>query len=338
MGGSPSPPSIPSYTQVGAQQQQLNQQSQQGSMVNQANPFGSLTYAQTGTGQNGVPLYSATESYSPQIQALFNQGTGTAGALGATSPYFANAAMGAIPMAGYNFGQATGTGGASNAMIGTGLGEIASGNYGAGNNVQGQTQALTNQMMGGYLSSMDPFFQMQNEQQRTQLLNAGLSPTASGGNPATGTDNAYDNAMRQLQFTQGQNVAGAAAQFEPQAYAQAVSQYQLPATVGESLLQSGAGLGQLGQGYSSAGYGAYGAGATGMGTALQGLQGLESMTPGLSSTLTSTPSLAPADLTSAYNTQVQAQMQQYQAQLAQQNAMFGALGQMGGMGMLGLML
>src|SRR5258706_5226895 len=46
--------------------------SQAGSMVNQSNPFGSLSYTQTGTGPNGVPIYSANTSFNPQIQSILN--------------------------------------------------------------------------------------------------------------------------------------------------------------------------------------------------------------------------------------------------------------------------
>lgn len=52
--------------------------SQAGSLVNQYNPFGSITYQQTGTGPNGVPIYSATTKLNPEQQAILDalQGQG----------------------------------------------------------------------------------------------------------------------------------------------------------------------------------------------------------------------------------------------------------------------
>lgn len=67
--------------QVAATQANYNttagEQSQAGSMVNQNNPYGSLSYSQTGTGPNGVPIYTATSQLSPQQQQLLNTLQGT---------------------------------------------------------------------------------------------------------------------------------------------------------------------------------------------------------------------------------------------------------------------
>lgn len=41
--------------------------------VNQVTPYGNLTYEQTGTGQNGVPIYTATQTLSPEQQAILDQ-------------------------------------------------------------------------------------------------------------------------------------------------------------------------------------------------------------------------------------------------------------------------
>lgn len=81
MGNAPDPPKVADPNVVAANQQELNTksgiQSQQGSMVNQSNPYGSLTYTQTGTSPDGTPLYTATTKLSDANQQLLNilQGT-----------------------------------------------------------------------------------------------------------------------------------------------------------------------------------------------------------------------------------------------------------------------
>lgn len=81
MGNAPDVPKVADPNQVASQQQQLNttsgQQSQVGSMVNQANPYGSLSYNQTGTSADGTPLYTATTKLSDANQQLLDilQGT-----------------------------------------------------------------------------------------------------------------------------------------------------------------------------------------------------------------------------------------------------------------------
>ena len=326
MGGSPSVPAMPDPFSVAQQQQQYNTQSglqsQAGSMVNQANPYGSLQYSVTGTDAYGNPQYSANMAYNQPTQQLFNQAQQAAGSSGSMIPTFNSAATGTLGQSGQNFGQAANAANNSNALINTGLGEIASGNYGNGNNIAGQTGALTNQMMGLELNSLSPFMNMQTTHLDTSLQNKGIMPGTT----------AYDRAMLQNQYGQGLTMSNAAAQFEPQAYNQAVSQYTLPATIGEGLVSSGLGTGQLGQGYSQTGYGANSSAAGLYGAGLSGLAGMESMTPGMSQTLTQTPGLniQPSNLNAAVSTYDQNSMQAYQAQTAQQNAMYSALGGIGG--------
>ena len=328
MGDSPQTPNIPSVADTSALAQQYNTQagtqSQQGTMVNQSTPYGSLTYTKDPNAPGG---YSASMAYSPQIQALFNQGTQGAGAMGAAVPGFTNAAQGTLGYAPSQYAQAAGVGGASNAMLGTGMGEIASGNYGSGNDINGQTSRLTNQLMGSELQSLQPTFNMQSNWQNADLQNRGIMP---------GTE-AYNNQMYQTQRAQNSTMSDFLAKTQPQAYNEAVTGYSLPATIGESLINSGNAMGQLGQGYSNTGYGAN-TSATGlMGGASMGLQGNQAYTPGMNSTLAQTPSLniQPANVvgaTSAYDT---AAMQQYQAQMAQQNSIWQALGGVAGAGLGG---
>lgn len=323
MGSSPSVPNIPSVADTSSLAQQYNTQagtqSQKGTMVNQSNPYGSLNYTADPNAPGG---YSANMSYSPQIQALFNQGTQGAGAMGAAVSGFTNAAQGTLGYAPSQYAQAAGVGGASNAMLGTGMGEIASGNYGSGNDINGQTSRLTNQLMGGELQSLQPTFDMQKNWSNADLQNRGIMP---------GTE-AYNNQMYQTQRAQNSTMSDFLAKTQPQAYNEAVTGYSLPATIGESLINSGNAMGSLGQGYSNTGYGAN-TSATGlMGGAATGLQGNQAYTPGMNSTLAQTPSLSikPADVTGATQSYDQAAMQQYSAALQQQNAMYSALGGLGG--------
>ena len=323
MGSSPSVPNIPSVADTSSLAQQYNTQagtqSQQGTMVNQSNPYGSLNYTADSSSPSG---YSANTSYSPQIQALFNQGVQGASAMGAASPTFSNAATSTLNYAPSQYAQASGTAGASNAMLGAGMGEIASGNYGSGNNINGQTSALTNQLMDSELQSLQPTFKMQSDWQNADLQNRGVMPGSE----------AYNNARYQTNLAQGNTMSDFLAKTQPQAYNEAVTGYSLPATIGESLINSGNSTGQLSQGYSNTGYGAN-TSATGlMGGAATGLQGNQTYTPSMSSTLTQTPSLniQPANVNAATSTYDTAAMQQYQAQQSSQNAIYSALGSLGG--------
>jgi hypothetical protein len=77
----PAAPAAPDPGKVAKQQAQANssaaQTQQQLNMVNQVNPYGSLTYSQTGTtmGPDGKPLpqYTATTTLSPEEQRNQNQ-------------------------------------------------------------------------------------------------------------------------------------------------------------------------------------------------------------------------------------------------------------------------
>lgn len=83
-----SPPSPPDPYQEAAAQTQTNEASAQYQAninnVNQTNPYGTLSYNQTGTAADGAPQYTATTQLNPAEQNLFNtavntqQGIGTA--------------------------------------------------------------------------------------------------------------------------------------------------------------------------------------------------------------------------------------------------------------------
>lgn len=192
---SPDVPSVPNPTTTANQQQQLNTQTleelQGVNQVNQQTPTGSLTYAQTGVGANGVPTYTATQTLSPAEQALLTTMQGTQQTAGSQAGNL---------LANANYG-AAGTDPSKT------IGDATSGN----------TQALLQQETS-YLS---PQFTQQTNQLDTQLRSQGIFP----GSPA------YTQQMQNLQLNQNQAITGFLATAEPQAYSQAVSSYELPLTM-----------------------------------------------------------------------------------------------------------
>lgn len=197
MGSQPSPPSVGTVNAEGTAlantQQGFNTGAQAGSQYNQTDPYGSLSYSQTGVGPNGVPTYSASTQYSPQQQQLLNQLTGTQTEAGS---------------------EAANT--------------LGFGNYGTispAQQIGNMTSGTTGQILGQETNYLDPFFQTQQSQLDTQLQNEGLQQ----GNPA------YDNAVRSLDTNQGLTVSNFLASAEPQAFSQATSLYNEPASVAENL-------------------------------------------------------------------------------------------------------
>lgn len=152
MGSSPDPPKVADPNVTAQQQQTLNtqagEQSQEGSMVNQYNPYGSLAYTQTGTSANGTPMYSATTSLSPQQQNLLNLYTGGQSQAG-------TAANGLLQNANYG---------------GTNYNDYI------GNATSGLTGAAVQQQT----AYLQPYFQTQSDQLDTKLKNQGLNPGQPG--------------------------------------------------------------------------------------------------------------------------------------------------------------
>jgi len=95
--------------------------------------------------------------------------------------------------------------------------------------VTGATNSLDSGMLGAYVSSMDPFFTQQNEQQDAKLAAMGLNPDSQ----------AAELARMNTQRTQDAAVTGAAAQFLPQAQQMAISAYNLPLQTSEALKAEG---------------------------------------------------------------------------------------------------
>ena len=79
----PPDPNATAATQAAYNEQAAQKQAEM-NMVNQVTPYGSLTYNQTGTASDGTPMFTGTQSYTPQMQGLLNtmlntqQGIGTA--------------------------------------------------------------------------------------------------------------------------------------------------------------------------------------------------------------------------------------------------------------------
>lgn len=129
---------------------------------------------------------------------------------------------------------------------------------------------------------LNPQFTTQTDQLDAHLRSQGIFPDSP----------AYQQQMRDLQLNQNQAVSGFLATAEPAAYQQAVSSYQMPGQMAESL----------------------------MGV---------SQPAGLGLTTTPQASGSPADLVGATSSANTANMAAYNAQLAQQNAMMSGLFQLG---------
>lgn len=150
MGSAPSAPAVTDPNTTAADQQNLNttagETSQQGSMVNQNNPYGSLSYSQTGTSADGTPIYTSTENLSAAQQGLLNTQQETQ--------------------------QTAGTQ-ASNLLTGA--------NYGAESPTQAignATSGLTGQAVQQEENFLQPFFAPQVSQLQTQLENEGTMPNS----------------------------------------------------------------------------------------------------------------------------------------------------------------
>lgn len=149
------PPPVPDPTKgavegakVAIAQQDMNKDagvfSQAGSMVNQANPFGSLNYTQSGTGANGAPLYTATTTMTPENQALFNTLMGTKSLAGEA---------GGKLLGGANYG-----------------------NMSPDDAIGDMTKGRTKDLLKTQTDYYQPFFTTQRDQLDTKLRNQGLAP------------------------------------------------------------------------------------------------------------------------------------------------------------------
>ena len=101
--GSPQQVATPNYTQAATQTAQGNLQNAQlatqANRVNQSTPYGSLNYSSS-TDQYGNPVWSATQSLSPQLQSLVNTNLGNV-----NNQYATNFTGGNLPSYGIDPGQ-----------------------------------------------------------------------------------------------------------------------------------------------------------------------------------------------------------------------------------------
>jgi hypothetical protein len=119
------------------------------------------------------------------------------------------------------------------AQAGQGASNVLQGAYQGAPDLVGTSNSLTNQMMSGEMGYLSPFFSQQSDNLDNQLRNQGLMP----GTPA------YDNAMNTMRQSQGQTVSGAIAQFQPQAFQEATTAYQMPAQMAAQLSALGGPMG-----------------------------------------------------------------------------------------------
>ena len=148
MGDTPSPPPTPDPSAVADKQAAYNMQagtaSQLGSMVNQVTPYGNLNFSQTGTGPNGVPIYTASTTLTPGQQSIVDALTGARGSA-------ASQAKSVISNANY-------------------------GNQNPADAVGGMTSGITKDILGKETEYLNPFFTQQSDRLDAQLRNQGLSP------------------------------------------------------------------------------------------------------------------------------------------------------------------
>lgn len=164
MGKSSAPSAPDPYSTAAAQAQYGEQAAGYNASLNQVNqvgPTGSTSYAQTGTGVNGAPTFTATTQLSQPEQALLQNSQ--------------------------NIGiQSQGLAGAQGENVGSTLQ-----NYQLP--TQSQNQAFGQQAQqaayGAATASMDPYWNQQQESTDASLRNSGATP----GTPA------YDNAMQAFQ-------------------------------------------------------------------------------------------------------------------------------------------
>lgn len=162
----PTPPDP--YTTANAQEG-LNKQTAiyQAEMnnVNQTTPYGSLTYAQSGTNPDGTPIYTSTQSLNPAEQQLFNTDVGTQNTMATDASKLAGNLGNSLTSA-PNLGNA----------------------------------ALTDQMMKWQQQYMQPIFNQQQSNLNSQLAAQGITQGSDAYDnaqnlQARNVDNAYEGAM-----------------------------------------------------------------------------------------------------------------------------------------------
>lgn len=168
MVSTPSPPPPPDPVATAKAQEATNVRSatnqQELNMVNQLTPQGNLTYEQIGKWDDGTPKFSATTALSPQEQKIYDTGAQTRGVVGDI-------------------------GLAQSKKIGDLLGSPVNLNNDA-------TEA---RLMELGSRRLNPVFERQREQQRTELINRGIMPGSEAYATETGLQGQKENdAITQL--------------------------------------------------------------------------------------------------------------------------------------------
>lgn len=174
------------------------------------------------------------------------------------------------------------------------------GQYAGDPNLVGQAGSLTDTALNSMIPAWERFDAPARDQLRTQLINQGLVE----GSPAY--QQQFDKLIQQQDLNRGQFLAS----FQPQAFQEAETQYQLPLQNAISMLSQSQPASLKGTLLSTPT-------ATEQGATVQA------------------PTVNPVDYTSLAKTQFDAQTQAWQAKIAQQNALMGTVtGAIGGiMGM-----
>jgi len=175
---------------------------------------------------------------------------------------------------------------------------LTNANYGStdpATTVGNSTSGLTKDLLNTETSYLQPFFTGETNELDTKLRNQGLNPSPSATSDPS-TWGPYEKAMNQLEQSHGQTVTGYLAQAEPQAYQQSLSNYLLPLTTASTAI------------------------------------GLEQPVGGsVTSNLAPTNALniQPANYTGAVAQEENINEQNYQQQMAQQNALMNGLFKLG---------
>lgn len=225
MGSAPTPPDPPNPYKTAAAQSGMNTDTAIAQMManhtGQITPWGSLTYDKTGSdsfvNSQGktvtMPTYTATQTLTPQQQAILSQEMGAQLGMATVGNQEINR-IGGILGQGVSFAGAPNvpqidwsapTGGPISGTFGSG-GSIANG-FSGGGPIQGQvgmkdaTQAR-NDVTSALLARMQPQVQQQTKSMQASLAAQGIAPGSE----------AYNNAMRQLGTQQNDLTLGAYSQ------------------------------------------------------------------------------------------------------------------------------
>lgn len=280
---SPSAPQTPNAQQIGGQQAQQNLDTGIANAwlgnTNQITPYGNLTYNQTGTtnvGGRDVPQFTATQTLSPEQQAIYNKTTGLQ--------------SGALDTAKNVLGQV-------NTAVNTPL------NFDNAPKLPTDQTALRNQAYGALTARSNVDLDRSEGAQKAQLANQGIAAGSEAYNRALDPINrARVDASNQATINAG-TIAGQDLSQAQTLRNQSINETQTlrnqPLADYQALLGLGGGVQQ--PNYAPA----------------------------------TQANISPTDITSPYYNSYNGQLQQYQQQLGQQNALYGGLFGLAGAGLGG---